>query len=106
MTDPMGSAADTIENAGSGIKNTIKKTYNGVSRVVTPVITAYGFLSAYSLLDGGVGALASTGIEGASRMDMIKVPLEGFTELTEDISEIAQSLTGYGSELAESPTLN
>ena len=106
MADPVGNVADTVENAGKGVLNSIKGTAKGAYKIVAPVVTAYGALSAYSMLDGGVGALANLGVEGASRTDMLKVPLEGFTEFTEDVSKIGQWLTGKSTELAASPMLS
>jgi len=106
MTDPVGNVADTVENAGKGVWNSVKGTFNGAVRIVSPVLATYGALSAYSMLDGGVGALANLGAEGASRADMLKIPLEGFTELTEDVSKVGEWLTGKSTELAASPMLS
>ncbi len=106
MTDPVGNVADKVEGAGKSVWNSVKGTAKGAFRIVAPVVTAYGALSAYSMLDGGVGALANLGAEGASRADMLKIPLEGFTEFTEDVAEVGQWLTGKSAELAASPALS
>lgn len=103
VADPIGDVAQTAQNATNkitgGVRQALSSTYN---YVVKPAALTYGALSAYSWFDGGVGALAGVGAEGATVKDMIQVPLEGFTELTEDIGQIADKLTSFGQEAANS----
>ncbi|MGH1403445.1 MAG: hypothetical protein ACRBDL_04315 [Alphaproteobacteria bacterium] len=102
--DPVGNVANAATDTANGIIGTGKNIISGTFRyVVKPAATTYGILALYSGLDGGVSALANLGAEGASRMDMLKVPLEGLTELTEDAANIAESISSWGTEAANDP---
>lgn len=103
VADPVKDVASTATNAANSVMDTTKSVLSSTYKyVVRPAALTYGAFSAYSWLDGGVGALANIGAEGASRADMLKVPLEGFTEFTEGIGNIAEKLTGFGQEAANS----
>ena len=59
--DPVGQMAHAANGAANGVIGTTKNVITGTwNYAVKPAATIYGALSAYSMLDGGVGALAST----------------------------------------------
>ena len=105
--DPIGDVGQAAANTANGVKNTATKalssTYN---YVVKPAALTYGVLSAYSWFDGGVGALANLGEDGATIKDMLQVPLEGLAELSQDIGGVAEMLTSFAEDTASSELLN
>lgn len=100
MADPVNHAADAIEGAGKSVVDTTKSVFNGAVRIAKPVLTVYGGLSAYSMLDGGVGALANVAAEGATRADMLQVPLEGLQEFSADVADAGSWLSQKTAEIA------